>query len=129
MVRPWPCYTIDHEGRSHDLNVARWVVHKDRFAAYLSLAPQGFISMDSAPMLHYLVNFFFPPRCAACDARLGSGAARRLCFDCHAHIDRMPDPLCDVCGVPLSAPRPDSQSNTDHSESPYVPATSNGTQW
>ncbi len=52
-------------------------------------------------MLHYLINFFYPPRCAACDVRLGSGAMRRLCEQCHAAIDRMPDALCEICGIPL----------------------------
>lgn len=53
-------------------------------------------------MLHYLVNFFYPPRCAACDVRVGSGAVRRLCAACHASIERMPEPLCDVCGIPIT---------------------------
>lgn len=57
-------------------------------------------------MLHYLVNFFYPPRCAACAVRLGSGAVRRLCTECHAHIDRISDPLCAVCGIPLATGRP-----------------------
>src|SRR5579863_7835683 len=65
---------------------------------HLSLAPQRFISIDNAPMLHYLVNFFYPPRCAACDVRLGSDAVRRLCPECFARIDRMPAVVCDVCG-------------------------------
>jgi ComF family protein len=80
-------------------------------------------------MLHYLVNFFYPPRCAACNVRLGSEAVRRLCHDCHAHIDRMPDPLCDVCGIPLSEPRPDPQSNADHSDAPDVAAAAEGPRW
>lgn len=56
-------------------------------------------------MLHYLVNFFYPPRCAACDVRLGSDAVRRLCAGCLAHIDRMPDTVCAVCGIPLDSNR------------------------
>ncbi len=56
-------------------------------------------------MLHYLVNFFYPPRCAACDVRLGSDAVRRLCVDCRAHIDWMPRDVCEVCGNPLDANR------------------------
>jgi len=54
-------------------------------------------------MLHYLVNFFYPPRCAACDVLLGSDARRRLCAECHSRIDRIPDLLCEVCGIPLAA--------------------------
>jgi ComF family protein len=83
---------------------------------HLSLAPQRFISIDSAPMLHYLVNFFYPPRCAACEVRLGSGAVRRLCAECLAHIDRMPEAVCDVCGNLLD-------SNRDHAE------VADGAEW
>src|ERR1700733_9663819 len=61
------------------------------------------MSIDNAQMLHYLINFFYPPRCAACDARLGSGAVQRLCKDCHSHIDPILEPLCDICGIPLAA--------------------------
>jgi ComF family protein len=60
-------------------------------------------------MLHYLVNFFYPPRCAACDVRLGSDARRRLCADCHSRIDRMPEPFCEVCGIPLTDIHSDGQ--------------------
>jgi ComF family protein len=69
------------------------------------LAPQRFISIDSVSMLHYLINFFYPPRCAACDVRLGSGADRRLCAECFAHIDRMPASVCEVCGDLLDSKR------------------------
>src|ERR1700722_9928591 len=63
--------------------------------------------MGYAPMLHYLINFLYPPRCAACDIRLGSDARRRLCAECHSRIDRMPEPLCEVCGIPLAATHAD----------------------
>jgi ComF family protein len=76
---------------------------------HLSLAPQRIISIDNAPMLHYLVNFFYPPRCAACNVRLGSGAVRRLCAECLAHIDRMPEAVCDVCGNLLDSHRDQAQ--------------------
>ena len=56
-------------------------------------------------MLHYLINFFYPPRCAACDVRMGTDAIRRLCDQCRAAIDRMPEALCDVCGIPLETNR------------------------
>jgi ComF family protein len=59
-------------------------------------------------MLHYLINFFYPPRCAACDIRLGSDARSRLCAQCHSRIDRMPEPLCEVCGIPLAVIHPDA---------------------
>jgi ComF family protein len=59
-------------------------------------------------MLHYLINFFYPPRCAACELRLGSDARSRLCTECHSRIDRMPQPLCEVCGIPLAATHADA---------------------
>lgn len=61
-------------------------------------------------MLHYLINFLYPPRCAACDERLGSGAIHRLCDRCHTAIDRMPEAICDVCGIPLES----SHHDADH---------------
>jgi ComF family protein len=73
------------------------------------------MSIDNAPMLHYLINFFYPPRCAACDARLGSGAVRRLCIDCHSHIDPILEPFCDICGIPL-APKPPLDTAPDSVE-------------
>lgn len=54
-------------------------------------------------MLHYLINFFYPPRCAACDARLGAAAVRRLCETCRGAIERMPAAVCTVCGIPVEA--------------------------
>ena len=52
-------------------------------------------------MLRYLINFVYPPRCAACERRLPLETARRVCLDCHAAIERLHDPLCMVCGVPV----------------------------
>jgi ComF family protein len=52
-------------------------------------------------MLRYLVNFFYPPRCAGCDRRLSISAGWRLCDGCRAKVERLPEPLCAVCGVPL----------------------------
>ncbi|HEX3409681.1 MAG TPA: ComF family protein [Candidatus Binataceae bacterium] len=54
-------------------------------------------------MLHYLINFFYPPRCAACEIRLGSDTLARICHDCLAHIDRMPTAVCAVCGIPMES--------------------------
>src|ERR1700720_3451227 len=67
-------------------------------------------------MLHYLINFFYPPRCAACDVRLGSDAVRRLCAGCLAQIDRMPEAICEVCGNLLD-------SNRDQTD------VANGPEW
>src|SRR5271170_7423960 len=53
-------------------------------------------------MLRYLINFLYPPRCAACARRFPPEAATRVCATCITRIERLPDPLCDVCGVPLA---------------------------
>ncbi|MGA2410037.1 MAG: ComF family protein [Candidatus Binataceae bacterium] len=53
-------------------------------------------------MLRYLINFLYPPRCAACARRFPPDAARRVCAACIARIERLPEPLCAVCGIPLS---------------------------
>jgi len=52
-------------------------------------------------MLRYLVNFVFPPRCAACARRMPLATARRVCAECIARIERLREPLCAVCGIPL----------------------------
>ncbi|HVC45501.1 MAG TPA: ComF family protein [Candidatus Binataceae bacterium] len=59
--------------------------------------------MDSAPMLHYLVNFLYPPRCPGCGARLPVDTTARVCTPCLAGIEPIPAPFCAVCGVPLDA--------------------------
>lgn len=58
---------------------------------------------ESAPMLRYLVNFIFPPRCAGCAIRLPIDAANRVCARCIAEIERLKEPLCEVCGIPMVA--------------------------
>jgi ComF family protein len=52
-------------------------------------------------MLHYLINFIYPPRCAACDDRMGLDAIARICQLCMGRIERIPEPICQVCGIPL----------------------------
>ncbi len=55
----------------------------------------------AVPMLRYLVNFLYPPRCAACDARLPIEAGRRVCEPCLMRIERLSEPLCEKCGMPF----------------------------
>jgi ComF family protein len=62
------------------------------------------MSNHSRWMLRYLVNFIYPPRCAACEARLDLGTLARVCERCIALIERVPEPICQVCGVPLQHP-------------------------
>ncbi|HEV7987983.1 MAG TPA: ComF family protein [Candidatus Binataceae bacterium] len=54
-------------------------------------------------MLHYLLNFLYPPRCAACDAALPIDATRRVCASCLAAVEPPRPPLCLLCGAPLNS--------------------------
>jgi ComF family protein len=52
-------------------------------------------------MLRYLINFVYPPQCVACGARMGLDAIGQVCEACIALIEPVPEPMCQVCGVPL----------------------------
>ncbi|HVB83136.1 MAG TPA: ComF family protein [Candidatus Binataceae bacterium] len=52
-------------------------------------------------MLHYLLNFLYPPRCAACGASLPVDTTRRVCAPCLDAVEPLRPPLCLVCGAPL----------------------------
>ena len=52
-------------------------------------------------MLHHLLNFLFPQRCAACDASMPIDARRRICAPCLAALEPPRPPLCRVCGASL----------------------------
>jgi ComF family protein len=54
-------------------------------------------------MLRYLLNFFYPPQCFACSRRLPVDASRCVCGECAAMVDPLPEPYCDVCGIPIAA--------------------------
>jgi ComF family protein len=47
-----------------------------------------------------ILDFLYPPRCAACGAPL---AGRRICTRCVARVEQLPDPRCEVCGGPLES--------------------------
>jgi ComF family protein len=53
--------------------------------------------------LAQLVNFLYPPRCAACGRRFALEEGRRVCGVCLASIERLPDGLCIICGGPLES--------------------------
>ena len=53
-------------------------------------------------MLHYLLNFLFPQRCAACDASMPIDAKRCICAPCLAAIGPPRPPLCQICGASLN---------------------------
>ena len=50
-----------------------------------------------------LIDFLYPPRCAACGARFAAGAQRRVCDECLARKELLPGPLCAVCGGPVES--------------------------
>ncbi len=52
-------------------------------------------------MLAHLLNFLYPPRCAACAERFGVEEMRLVCDPCLARMDRLTGPLCIRCGIPL----------------------------
>jgi ComF family protein len=52
-------------------------------------------------VLRYLINFVYPPRCAACERRLPIEGVRRVCARCLERIERLSEPLCTVCGIPI----------------------------
>jgi ComF family protein len=52
-------------------------------------------------MIRYLLNFIFPPRCAGCFARFPISETRRVCAVCLAGVERLREPWCAICGIPL----------------------------
>ncbi|HXD89543.1 MAG TPA: ComF family protein [Candidatus Binataceae bacterium] len=52
-------------------------------------------------MLRHLINFIYPPRCAACENRLPLEGRARVCAACLASVERLREPLCAACGVPI----------------------------
>lgn len=46
----------------------------------------------------FALDWLFPPRCAGCQT-LGTV----WCPDCHSRVQRIVDPLCPICGLPLKA--------------------------
>src|SRR5271163_3498684 len=69
-------------------------------------------------MLRYLINFIYPPSCPACERRLPVETKQRVCPSCVAAIERLHEPLCTVCGVPIDASRNESGSCHPCSVSP-----------
>lgn len=57
--------------------------------------------MDAA--LRQLANFLYPPRCAVCGDRFGLEAQRRVCDPCLARVEKIPRPICSLCGAPMQS--------------------------
>jgi len=69
-------------------------------------------------MLHYLLNFLYPPRCAACGAGLPIDSRRRVCAPCLGAIEPLRPPLCLICGAPLAAADEDERCGHCHAALP-----------
>lgn len=54
-------------------------------------------------MLHYLLNFLYPPRCAVCETALPIDTTRRVCAPCLGAVEPLRPPLCIICGASLDA--------------------------
>ncbi len=52
--------------------------------------------------LSLFLDFFFPPRCAACDMALEAAEGRIFCKNCFASLERVREPWCERCGIPIS---------------------------
>ena len=49
------------------------------------------------------VDLLFPPFCPVCRVRLDAGRRDPLCGACWEHLERIPPPVCRVCGMPFGA--------------------------
>src|SRR5437763_13266082 len=54
-----------------------------------------------ARMLRYLINFVYPPRCAGCAVRMSISSRWPVCERCLSEVERVPDPICQRCGIPI----------------------------
>lgn len=54
-------------------------------------------------VIGYVVNFLYPPRCAVCATRFGLEAGHRVCAECLARAEKLPEPICSICGGPLES--------------------------
>ncbi len=59
------------------------------------------MGVDAA--LRQLANFLYPPRCAVCGDRFGLEAQRRVCDPCLARVEKIPRPICSLCGAPMQS--------------------------
>jgi ComF family protein len=50
-----------------------------------------------------VLNFLYPPRCSACGTPLAADAGRRVCAQCVARVEPLPEPRCEVCGGPIES--------------------------
>jgi ComF family protein len=53
--------------------------------------------------LAQVLDFLYPPRCAACGTPLASEDGRRVCAQCVERVEPLPEPRCEICGAPLES--------------------------
>jgi len=53
--------------------------------------------------LRHVANFLYPPRCAVCGDRFGLAAAQRVCERCLSRVEKIAQPICALCGMPLES--------------------------
>ncbi len=51
-----------------------------------------------------LLDLVFPPFCPVCRARLGAGRRDPLCGICWQALERIDEPVCRLCGLPMTVP-------------------------
>lgn len=56
----------------------------------------------TAAMLKNILNFLYPPNCAICGCPQSLDTDHRVCGACLASIERITEPFCNRCGVPLA---------------------------
>ncbi len=50
-----------------------------------------------------MVNFLYPPRCAACGAPFDISTSFRVCDACLDRTEPIPEPQCEICATPLES--------------------------
>jgi len=53
--------------------------------------------------LRHVANFLYPPRCAVCGDRFGLESEHRVCAPCLSRVEKIPAPICAICGAPLQS--------------------------
>ena len=62
------------------------------------------LGVDAA--LRHVANFLYPPRCAVCGDRFSLETKRRVCELCLSRAEKIPEPICAICGAPMESANP-----------------------
>jgi len=91
--------SIPHPARNRRARDNSFIYH---LSWPLSLLAAGRIYLKW-PRFSQFLNFLYPPRCFACGARFPAADERRVCDECLARVERMPESQCEICGGPLES--------------------------